>query len=170
MEYSRFLNYPSLDAGSVIKYFLNKKGITGKQLAEQSGLTPQRVSDFANNHRRITAEISLKLEKAFGIDHRGYFYLIQCNHDIYLAVKNRPAPTPCLANIKKQIFWDSDINVIDWQSNRRQVIQRIFEYGDESAIKEIIKFYGATTIKSTLAEISDNRLASRRTANIQKYL
>lgn len=171
MEYIRFLQYPSLDTGSVIKYFLNKSGITGKQLAERSGLTPQRVSDFANNHRRITAEVSFKLENAFGIDHKGYFYLIQTNHDIYLASHNdMKRETPRLSEIKKQIFWDSDMAKIDWNANRKHIIQRVFEYGDENAIKEIIRFYGASEVKSTLSQIKDKRLADRRDYNILKYL
>lgn len=171
MEYTRFLQYHSLDTGSVIKYFLNKRGITGKQLAEKSGLTPQRVSDFANNHRRITAEISLKLEKALDINHKGYFYLIQTNHDIYLAEQCNPqSETPRLSKIKKHIFWDSDMAHINWQSDRKRIIQRVFEYGDDAAIKEIIHFYGASEVKSTLTQITDKRFAERRADNILKYL
>lgn len=171
MEYIRFLQYPSLDTGSVIKYFLDKRGFTGKQLAERSGLTPQRVSDFANNHRRITAEVSFKLENAFGIDHKGYFYLIQTNHDIYVALQNdMKCETPRLSEIKKQIFWDSDMAKIDWNANRKHVIQRVFEYGDEDAIKEIIRYYGALDVRRILSQIKDKRFADRRKNNILKYL
>lgn len=170
MEYLRFLQYQSLDAGSVLKYFLDKENITGKQLAQKSGLPPQRISDFVNNRRRISAEISLKLESALGVGHKGYFYLIQTNHDIYLATRDKLKSTPGLSHIRKEIFWDSDISLIDWHANSKHVIQRIFEYGDEAAIKEIIRFYGIDKVKSTLTQITDQRLADRRTTNINKYL
>ena len=171
MEYRRFLQYPSLDAGSVIKYILQKTGITRRQLAEKSGLRPQRISDFANNHRRITAEVSLKLEIALKIDYQGFFYIIQANHDVYLA-KNicKPSNTPDLTKIKKHIFWDSDMARIDWQSSARYIIQRIFEYGDKTAIEEIIRFYGKTRVKYELSQISESRLAERRNHNSSKYL
>lgn len=171
MEYRRFLQYPSLDAGSVIKYILQQSGITRRQLALISGLPPQRISDFANNNRRITAEASLKLENALNIDYQGYFYIIQANHDVYLA-KNlcKTGNIPDLAKIKKHIFWDSDMDRIEWQSNARHIIQRIFEYGDETAIEEIIRFYGKTRVKSELSQISESRLAERRNQNASKYL
>lgn len=170
MEYSRFLQYPSLDVGSVIKYFMTHTGTSGKQLADKCGLPPQRISDFTSNRRRITADISLALEKAFEIEQRGYFYLIQCNHDIYLASKQEVARTPDLSRISSHIFWDSDLHRMNWQANRKKIIQRAFEYGDEQTISEIISFYGRSEVRKQLSEIRDRRLADRRSTNVTKYL
>lgn len=171
MEYSRFLQYPSLDVGAVIKYFMTHHGTSGKELAAKCGLPPQRISDFTNNRRRITAEISFAFENAFNIEHRGYFYLIQSNHDIYLAdKKKRDAQTPDLNRISKHVFWDSNLTRVDWQQNRSHIIQRTFEYGDEQTIKEIIRFYGKKQVTEALSKISETRLADRRTLNAAKYL
>lgn len=169
MEYLRFLQYPSLDVGSVIKYIMTQTGTTGRQIAEQCGLPPQRVSDYVNNHRRITTNVSLALENVFKIDKPGYFYLIQANHDIYLASRNEQV-TPDLTKISRHVFWDSDLSKINWQSARRRIIQRAFEYGDEQTLHEIIRFYGKSTVKQILAQITDRRFAARRQQNINKYL
>ncbi len=170
MEYLRFLQYHSLDVGSVIKYIMTQTGTTGRQMAEKCGLPPQRISDYVNNHRRITANVSLALEKAFNIDKPGYFYIIQANHDVYLASRATTQSTPDMTKISRHIFWDSDLSKINWQSARRQIIQRAFEYGDEQTITEIIRFYGKSTVKQILIQIDDRRLAARRQQNARKHL
>ena len=171
MEYLRFLQYPSLDVGAVIKYLMEHSDITGRELAKKSGLPPQRISDYTNNRRRITAKISFALEQALNIDKRGYFYLIQSHHDIYTASKKTERwQTPNLSNISKHVFWDSDINKIDWQANRKHIVQRAFEYGDALTINELINFYGKTTIEQLLSQITEPRLADRRRHNASLYL
>ena len=171
MEYLRFLEYPSLDVGAVIKYIMKRSETSGIELAQKSGIPPQRICDYANNRRRINAETSLALEQALNIGHRGYFYLIQTNHDIYTAsLKCAKQPTPDLTKISKHIFWDSDISKINWQTNRKQIIQRAFEYGDEQTILELIRFYGHSTVGQLLSQITDRRLADRRRQNAAKYL
>lgn len=169
MEHLRFLKYPSLDVGSVIKYFMTKKGLTGRSLAERCGLPPQRISDFMNNNRRISVEVSLALEKAFDIADNGYFYIIQSNHDVYEATR-QSRKVPDLKRISRHVFWDSDISKINWQASRRRIIQRVFEYGDEQTIKEIIRFYGRDIVNRVLAQVKDDRLASRREQNRSHYL
>lgn len=169
MQYLRFLQYPSLDVGSVIKYIMEQKKTTGRQIAHRSGLTPQRISDYANNHRRITVKASLALERALEIEKPGYFYIIQTNHDIYLASRNQQ-PTPDLSKISNHVFWDSNIKNINWKADKKRIIQRTFEYGDEQTLSEIVRFYGKTTVKQILSDIVDNRLADRRLQNASKIL
>lgn len=108
--------------------------------------------------------------QALSIGTKGFFYIIQANHDIYDALGTYDTPTPDITKIKKSIFWDSDISSIDWNANRKAIIRRIFEYGDESAITEIIRFYGNEIVTATLASISDPRLQERRAHNMEKYL
>lgn len=170
MEYLQFLKYHSLDVGSVLKYIMTNKGVTGRQLAQITGILPQRICDFVNNRRRISALVSLQLEKALDIDHQGYFLYIQSNNDIYKAARQLQHPVPDLSKIKKYIFWDSDIEKINWEADRRKVVQRIFEYGDQDAIEEIKRFYGKETVVSILSDMDDQRLLERRNANRDKYL
>lgn len=169
MEYLKFLKYPSLDVGSVIKYIMTRKGMTGRQLAKLCGLPPQRISDFMNNHRRISAEVSLAMENALGITENGYFYIIQSNHDVYETIR-RNRQTPDLNKISQHVFWDSDIAKINWQASRSRIIQRVFEYGDEQTINEIIRFYGRDIVKKILGDITDGRFANRREQNYKLYL
>lgn len=163
----RFLQYPSLDVGSVIKYMMTQSHTTGRQLAQMSGLPAQRISDYVNNRRRITVEVSMAFENAFNVDKPGYFYMIQANHDVYCALREN-RKTPDLSKISAHVFWDSDISKMNWQSSRKRIIQRVFEYGDDQTISEIVRFYGEPMIKQVLSELNDKRLAARRQQNSTK--
>lgn len=50
--------------------------------------------------------------------------------------------TPNLALIRKALFWDADINKINWNKQYKTVIQRVFERGNEEERLEIKRFYG----------------------------
>lgn len=145
--------------------------MTQRQLSAATGILPQRINDYISGKRRISAEASLLLENALSIETEGFFYIIQANHDIYdaLTLQSENA-MPDLTKIKKSIFWDTDISQINWSSNRKSVIRRVFEYGDEPAIKEIIRFYGKNEVNDTLNSITDSHLHQRRLANMQKYI
>lgn len=166
MNILRFLQHHNLPAGAVLAHIAGHLGMTQQQLAEKTGLLPQRINDYIKSRRRISPEASLRLEKALGIDISGYFYLLQANHDIHIAnLAGSHGSTPDLSQIRKAIFWDTDINTLDWESNSAFIIRRIIEYGDNNAIKEAIRFYGKSTISKTLDTISDTRLEDRRKAN-----
>ena len=68
--------------------------------------------------------------------------------------------------IKKHL---TDFNEIDWIKNKRAIIKRIFERGNDVEINEIINFYGKETVKKELEDINDNFLQSFD-YNVNKYL
>jgi hypothetical protein len=67
------------------------------------------------------------------------------------------------------LFWDTDFDTIDWQKNKRAIIQRIFERGNNLEIKEIIRFYGLKTVNHELSQIKENYLPAL-IKNHEKYL
>jgi len=60
--------------------------------------------------------------------------------------------TPNLALIRKALFWDTDINKIDWNKQYKAVIQRVFERGNEEEKLEIKRFYGNNVVEKVLSE------------------
>jgi hypothetical protein len=44
--------------------------------------------------------------------------------------------------IRRGLFWDTDINKIEWLTHRRAVIERILERGNDQEKEEIKRFYG----------------------------
>ena len=49
-------------------------------------------------------------------------------------------------NIKKELFWDMDFNVLDKNINKRMIIERVLSYGNLFELKEIVKYYGRAVI------------------------
>jgi hypothetical protein len=55
---------------------------------------------------------------------------------------------------QKALFWDTDIDKIDWQKHKNFVINRVFERGNEEQINEIIFFYSEKSVKEILPTLS----------------
>lgn len=132
---------------------LRKRKIPRGQLALKIGEYPQVIGDIANGKRRLSPRIALKLDDALGKE-EGFFMLLQAWHDIAEEKRQHQENTkPDLTLLRSGIFWDTDMNSIDWDRQHRAVIQRIFERGNEEEKEEITRFYGAEKIQSTLAAL-----------------
>ena len=169
--YEQYLQLSNIPCGAVLNRIMTKEGISQSQLAERSGIVRQRICDYLTNRRRITVEASLNLEKALRIGIEGFFYRIQTNHDIYTCVKEQAMNNrPNLKYYRKAVFWDTDIEKLDWEKNRQWIIRRVFEYGGEEEILETLHFYGKDVVKEVLLGITDERKLESRSENIKKYL
>ncbi|KUJ59359.1 hypothetical protein AR687_23415 [Flavobacteriaceae bacterium CRH] len=61
--------------------------------------------------------------------------------------------SPDISLLRSAVFWDTDINKIDWQKQKRAVIQRVFERGNDFERDVITHFYGSETINRILNEL-----------------
>lgn len=169
--YEDYLNYHHIPCGAVIDRIRTKEHLTQRELAERSGILFQRINDFIADRRKISPEHSLRLEDALGIERKGFFYQIQTNHEIFLAIKRMTEQqSPDLSKFRKALFWDTDFESIDWRGNSAWIIQRVFEYGNEGEIKETIHFYGKKAIENILSTLPNSWNAGNRNYNIKKYL
>ena len=55
-------------------------------------------------------------------------------------------------NLNRTIFWDTVYENIDWQKQRRAVIERVLHYGDMPDWQTIKKFYGLEVIKQEVMQ------------------
>ena len=169
--YERYLTYHHIPCGAVLDRIRSKEHLTQRELASRSEIPYQRINDFIANRRRISPENSLKLEKALGVDYQCFFYQLQTNYEIFLATSHlSEQATPDKSKYRKALFWDTDFDTLDWQHNSEWIIQRVFEYGNESEIKETIRFYGKKRIANVLNAIKDTWNKENRENNIKKYL
>ena len=169
--YETYLNYHHIPCGAVIDRIRTKEHLTQRELAERSNILCQRINDFIAGRRKISPEQSLKLEDALGIEQKGFFYQIQTNHEIFLAIKRMTErQRPDLSKFREALFWDTDFESIDWQRNAAWIIQRVFEYGNESEIEETVRFYGKKAIENVLSSLPDSWNVENRNYNIKKFL
>ena len=106
-----------------------------------------------------------------GVDYQCFFYQIQTNYEIFVATSHLSEQSqPDKSKYRKALFWDTDFDTLDWQRNSEWIIQRVFEYGNESEIKETILFYGKKRIADVLDAIKDTWNKENRENNTKKYL
>jgi addiction module HigA family antidote len=163
---------PMVSAGTILKHILKEKQLSQKEIAKKSDIYPQRINDLIKGKRKFTPELSNRLEQALEIDSLGYFYKIQTNYDIYNYQDEQERKiTPDLLKFSKSVLWGTDIGQINWIRSASQIIKRIFEYGNEVEIEEIVKFYGCEKVTEVLNAISktDTRKLNERNKNREKF-
>jgi len=153
--------------GAILKRELKIQGVKGIQLARSIDEHKQTISAILNKKRDINPKLSIKLAQEFNVD-QDYFMLLQASYDVKIIADSKLKNTPNIQHIRKVIFWDTSIDKIDWQKNKRAVIQRILERGNATEITEIISFYGKQIISEEIKLIKSSRLPSFE-KNIQDY-
>lgn len=152
--------YKGIHPGMILERELKKRNIRKAPFALSLQEYPQTLNDVTKGKRGLTTALSLKLDKALGLE-EGTMLVLQAYHNIKKEKqKVQFNQCPDLSIIRKILFWDTDINKIDWESQYKAVIQRIFERGNDEEKKEALRFYGKDKIKAVTGkdEITGNRL------------
>ncbi|MCF6184119.1 MAG: hypothetical protein L3J56_05760 [Bacteroidales bacterium] len=55
-----------------------------------------------------------------------------------------------IENFSEHLFWDVDRTKLDFEKNKRLIIERAFTRGDIADIKIVITYYGLNTIKEEI--------------------
>lgn len=169
--YEEYITAKSTPAGKILEHILKKANLTQKELADISGIYPQRIHDLIKGTRKFSVQYSLAIEKALNIGIEGYFYKIQANYDVYRYLTDEELKIhPDLSKLSKALFWDTRIEKINWIRNKKWVIKRTLEYGNEEEINEIVHFYGKDTIKEIFPQIKNKWNQDSRNTNFQKYI
>lgn len=110
---------------------------------------PQTLVSITKGKRSMNTALSLKIEKALGME-EGYFMLLQVYHDIEKEKQKLQTAKPDLTKLRPVLFWDTSIDKINWEKQKSAVINRVFERGNEQEKMEIIRFYGEETVTKLL--------------------
>jgi plasmid maintenance system antidote protein VapI len=138
--------------GAILSRELKKRGLESKQFALSLGEYPQTINAISKGRRGINPALSIKLGEKLGVN-ADYFMILQACYEVEKIkqenlLKNQTKPDMTI--LSKVLFWDTDIDKIDWQKHKNFVINRVFERGDEEQINEIISFYGKEPVKKVL--------------------
>jgi len=155
--------------GAVLSRELKKRGLESKQFALSLGEYPQTINAINKGRRRINPSLSIKLGEKLGVNAE-YFMLLQACYEVEKKrqelLDNQAKPN--VGIFPKALFWDTNIDKIDWQRQKRAVIRRVFERGTETEINEIISFYGEKTVVETLFSVP--HYLPSLTENAKQYL
>ena len=168
--YDSYMKMEMVPAGAILEHIVSKQQRTKAEIAALSGLIPQRLNDLIKGNRRFTPQTSIAIEKVLGIDEPGFFYLLQSNHDIYLAKRAEmdQAKTPNLQILTKTTFWDVDVSKIDWVRARQWALRRVLEYGNAEEIRELDRFYGHEALMTVYNNPAGFRLYDQVKRNFER--
>lgn len=131
--------------GKFIERELNKKKLTQRALAEETGIPFQTINAIIAGRRNLTTEQALKIDHALGYED-GFFAILQTHYDIkYCKDKELASIYSEAPRIRKSLFWDTDFNKINWAKYKNAVIKRVFERGSKDEIEEITRYYNLST-------------------------
>ncbi|MFT3920013.1 helix-turn-helix transcriptional regulator [Cloacibacterium sp.] len=144
----QWFKYKGIHPGIILERELQKRSIKKRPFAISLGEYPQIINDITKGKRSIPISLALKIEKQLDLE-EGTIVLLQSYYDIEKE-KSKMQISPNLSILRKSLFWDTDIQKIDWNKQYKAVIQRVFERGNNVEKEEIYRFYGKQKIETSL--------------------
>ena len=135
--------------GFVLERKLKEYGLKKSPFALSIGEYPQTLTAITKGKRDIPISLALKIEEALALE-EGYFAILQMYYNIRREKRKKGDAKPDMSKFRRILFWDTDINRIDWQSQARAVIQRVFERGNDQEKRAITDYYGRNKINALI--------------------
>jgi addiction module HigA family antidote len=135
--------------GLVIERELKKRKLRKNSFALKLQEYPQTITAITKGRRGITTSLALKIEKTLGFD-EGFLMMLQVYFDIEVEKKKQIKNTPNLKLIRPVLFWDTKFENIDWIKQKKAVIKRVFERGNEDEKNEIKRYYGEAAVEKIM--------------------
>jgi plasmid maintenance system antidote protein VapI len=137
--------------GIILARKLKERNLAKGPFALSINEYPQTLGAITKGKRSMNTALALKIERALGLE-EGYLMMLQVFYEIKEEKRRQHENfRPDLSRIRPGLFWDTNITRVDWQAQRRAVIERILERGNDEEKVEIKRFYG----ESIVAEIAD---------------
>jgi len=133
--------FKGVHPGLILERVLKKKGLKKRPFALSLNEYPQILNDITKGKRGITPALSIKLDQSLGLT-EGTMLILQAYYEIKKEKEKQIKSKPDLSIIRKILFWDTDFDKINWQSQYQSIITRIMERGNKEEKKELVRFYG----------------------------
>ncbi|TFF35022.1 helix-turn-helix transcriptional regulator [Mucilaginibacter psychrotolerans] len=147
--------YQGIHPGLILERELKKRNIKKGPFALSLKEYPQTLNEITKGRRALTPSLSLKIDGALELP-EGTMLVLQAHYEIKKEKqKAASAYHPNLSILRKILFWDTDIDKINWQEQKDTVIKRVFERGNDEEKKEIIRFYGRDEVNSVVGNRED---------------
>src|SRR5690606_5662900 len=114
----QYEKYKGLHPGIVLDRELKKRSIKQRPFALSLGEHPQTFNAITKGKRGISTALALKIERELGLE-EGTLVILQVYYNILKIKKKEIKSTPDLSILSKALFWDTDIQHIDWERQYR---------------------------------------------------
>lgn len=133
--------------GLILERELSKKRIRKSQLARELGISCGILTDITKQRRGINPTLSIRLGRFFEIG-EDYFSLLQTYY--VLKQEQKKQIKHLNLNLSSSLFWDVNLEDIDYERNKSFVIIRVFERGKKKEIQKVIDLYGKEQVSQIL--------------------
>lgn len=94
--------------------------------------------------------LAMRIENELGME-EGFLMTLQIFFEIGQEKKKlAEVRHPDLTRFRPALFWDTQIADINWELQKRAVIERVFSRGNLTEKKEVVRYFGATTVRAFL--------------------
>jgi len=145
----QFEKYKGIHPGIILERELKKRSIKQRPFALSIAEHPQTFNAVIKGKRSLSTALALKIEKKLDLT-EGTFVMLQAHYDIKKEKNKQSNQTPNLTILRKSLFWDTDIDRIDWEKQAKAVIDRVYERGDRDEKEEITRYYGKAKVEAIL--------------------
>jgi plasmid maintenance system antidote protein VapI len=160
---SQFEKYKGIHPGIILDRELKKRFIKQRPFALTIGEHPQSFNAITKGKRGLSTALALKIEKELELP-EGTFVFLQAYYEIQKIKDKDLKNTPNLNLLRTALFWDTEIQKIDWNRQIKSVIERVYERGNESEKSEINRFYGINKVQKVLNEVDARKSYSIKTS------
>ena len=137
--------------GLFIARELRRRKISKSDFARSIGEHPRLLIALTNTKRKMTEQLAEKIGKQLKINKNSLLWL-QHQYELCRYNDKKETKIPDLSIIRPALFWDTRIETIKWEKQKKAIIKRVFERGSEAEKIEIKRFYGSAKIKRILHE------------------
>jgi antitoxin HigA-1 len=138
-----------LHPGIVLERELKHRKLSKGRFAISIQEFPQTLVSITKGKRRMNTALALRIEKALNLE-EGFFILLQVYHDIAIEKKKQQTSVPDLSKLRPTLFWDTRLEKIDWEKQKKAVLKRVNERGNEQEKQEIHRFYSFLAEKKSI--------------------
>lgn len=130
--------YQGIAPGNIIAHEIKKRGLSQRTLAATIQEHYQTLNAIIKGKRQIPTGIAFKLDKALGYE-PGSLLILQAYHiaAVYTQPSAKAHPT-----IRKVVFWDIDLNTLDWEKHKDFIIERVNTRGNQFEKQQVAAYYG----------------------------
>ncbi len=138
--------------GKIVEKELKNRKIRQNTFAASIDEYPQTLVAIIKGKRRMNTSLALKIEAALGFE-EGYLMVLQVFFDIREEKRKLSKKPPSMKILRPVLFWDMNPESLDWQKQKKQIIKRVLERGNEDERVEIIRYYGSEQVKDVLLSL-----------------
>jgi plasmid maintenance system antidote protein VapI len=138
--FSKLLILRGLHPGFFLDRELRKRGLKKGSFALSIGEYPQTLGAIMLGKRNMNPSMALKIESALNWE-EGFLMCLQALSDMRAIAQKKPTEKPDLSQIRPILFWDTDLEKINWQKSKAAILKRLRERGNEREKNELQRFY-----------------------------